>query len=394
MFRLERFFLHGILRAALPGAIGLLALGCASPGPPLPPSLHLPKPVENLRAERVAGEVRLTWTTPTTTTDGDKIKGPMTAVVCLDTTDLSQLPAPAAKSSKKMGKRPSTTLAVTVPCDAVAQMAAAPGRGSAVVAVPATGPARVVGIRIDLRNALGKSGGASPTVLVAAGAAPAEVGQFKVSARREGILAAWQAGTPDAVVELRRTLTATAAGPVVKAAATKAPTPFSPGASKAEATELVLRPDGTGDAGGMVDRSAVDGSSYTYVAQRVRTVTLGGHALELRSAASAPVSITYRDVFPPKAPTGLQLIPAGGFGDAPSIDLSWDANAESDVLGYNVYRAEGGEFVKVNGEPLPAPAYRDLRVEPGHTYSYRVTAVDQRRNESAPGGVLRETLRK
>jgi len=391
MFRVKRFFV-----CLLPLA---LALGCASPGPPLPPSLNLPKPVEKLSAERVAGEVRLTWTTPATTTDGEKIKGPMTAVVCLNTANPGVvLAADTSRKSSKKSKRTAATAPTNVaPCNAVAQVAAVPGAGSAVAAVPAAGPAALAGVRIDLRNAAGRSAGPSAEVLVAVGAAPPDVGQVKVLARREGVLVEWRADAAGSAVELRRTLTATSTGPVTKdetAKRDKAPTPFSPGASKSEAVDLMLRADATGDAGGMVDRSAVDGSSYTYVAQRVRRVTLDGHELELRSAASVPVSITYKDVFPPKAPTGLELVPSGGFGDAPSIDLSWDANAENDVLGYNVYRAENGEFVKVNAELLPAPAYRDLRVEPGHTYSYRVTAVDQRQNESAPGAAIRETLRK
>ena len=394
---LERFFLRalpGLPTRPLAGLLPVaLALGCASPGPPLPPSLHLPKPVENLRAERVAGETSLTWTTPATTTDGDRIKGAMTAVVCLDTTNLSEVTT--AIPQRRTGRRTAATApATSFPCDEVTRVPASPGPGSAVAVVPATGPARVVGVRIDLRNSVGRSAGPSPIVLVAAGAAPVEVARFQVSARRDGVLATWEPGTPDAVVELRRTLAATAAGPVAKQTEAKTPATFSPGVSKTEPTEMVLRAEGAGDAGGMLDRSAVDGSSYLYTAQRVRTVMLDGHALELRSRVSAPVTITYRDVFPPRAPAGLELIPTGGFGDAPSIDLSWEANAESEVVGYNVYRAEDGKFLKVNAQLLPAPAYRDLRVEPGRTYSYRVTAVDQRGNESTPSAVVREALRK
>jgi len=64
------------------------------------------------------------------------------------------------------------------------------------------------------------------------------------------------------------------------------------------------------------------------------------------------------------------------------------------VLGYNVYRSSGGEFVKVTAEIVPVPSFRDMHAEPGQQYTYRVTAVDQRGNESAPGASATETLRK
>ena len=86
----------------------------------------------------------------------------------------------------------------------------------------------------------------------------------------------------------------------------------------------------------------------------------------------------------------------GGFNEAPSIDLSWDANLETDVAGYNVYRkdASSGEFMRLNAEPVSASAFRDMKAEAGHSYEYRVTAVDRQHNESEPSDVIRETLRK
>ena len=39
------------------------ATGCANPGPPKPPSLRLPAPAKDLRADRIGNEVHLSWTT-------------------------------------------------------------------------------------------------------------------------------------------------------------------------------------------------------------------------------------------------------------------------------------------------------------------------------------------
>src|SRR5581483_2448592 len=47
----------------------VLLAGCGVVRPPLPPSLDLPQPVQDLRAVRKADRVMLAWTLPTQTTD-------------------------------------------------------------------------------------------------------------------------------------------------------------------------------------------------------------------------------------------------------------------------------------------------------------------------------------
>ena len=60
----------------IPLITGLCAalLGCASTGPPLPPSLELPKPPNDLRASRKGDRVTLSWTVPSQTTDGQSVR--------------------------------------------------------------------------------------------------------------------------------------------------------------------------------------------------------------------------------------------------------------------------------------------------------------------------------
>src|SRR5260370_17487286 len=70
------------LPAAAAAPLIAFAAGCASPGPPRPPSLNLPEVVKDLTAERVGDVVRLHWTTPEMTTDRIGIKGAMTAEIC------------------------------------------------------------------------------------------------------------------------------------------------------------------------------------------------------------------------------------------------------------------------------------------------------------------------
>src|SRR5690349_23032517 len=59
----------------LPALVGTVLLAaCGTPGPPLPPSLELPKPVTDLRAARRGDKVYLAWSPPTQTTERQTIR--------------------------------------------------------------------------------------------------------------------------------------------------------------------------------------------------------------------------------------------------------------------------------------------------------------------------------
>jgi Fibronectin type III domain len=68
-----------------------------------------------------------------------------------------------------------------------------------------------------------------------------------------------------------------------------------------------------------------------------------------------------------------------------SVSLHWKAST-SVVAGYNVYRAEKSEgpFAKLNSSPIRETNYKDTGVQAGHTYFYKVAAVDAKGKESEP----------
>jgi hypothetical protein len=233
----------------------------------------------------------------------------------------------------------------------------------------------------------------------------------------------WQPDATSAVVELDR-LPVGPGGVVLQPAAPKPATKSSskplakkPAASPRKATsaaapkplssdpsapiEVKLRtPARANDPGGTIDHTAQMGDTYSYSAQRVRSVTLDGHTLELRSLVSPPVTVVMRSIFPPHSPTGLEAVPGGATPADRSIDLSWSPNTEDDLAGYIVYRQEidsngvaAATATRLNATPVVGPAYRDQTAMPGHRYAYRVAAVDTAGNESAPSDAVQETLR-
>jgi hypothetical protein len=129
------------------------------------------------------------------------------------------------------------------------------------------------------------------------------------------------------------------------------------------------------------DKDFVFGKTYLYI---VRSVVLAdGSAIE--SNDSSPAIVTPKDIFPPASPQGLiaSVVPPRA-GELPEVDLSWSISMDSRVAGYRVYRSEqeSTQGQLITPELLLSPAYRDTSIEPGHSYWYRVTAVDRAGNES------------
>ncbi|MGB8225261.1 MAG: right-handed parallel beta-helix repeat-containing protein [Sedimentisphaerales bacterium] len=121
------------------------------------------------------------------------------------------------------------------------------------------------------------------------------------------------------------------------------------------------------------DDSVINNTTYYYV---VTAVDVNEH----ESGYSSQSSATPADTNAPATPTGLEA----AAGDQ-IVLLGWNANSESDLAGYNIYRSttSGSGYIKLNSSLLIAPDYNDSNVTNTITYYYVVTAVDTSSNESA-----------
>jgi hypothetical protein len=369
------------------GALALLiplAIGCASPGNPGPPTLNLSQVVTDLTAQRIGNQVQLHWTTPARTTDHLDIAGNLTAEVCRQTNP----------TSSSIGA-----------CVAVQHLPVHPGPSQTIDPLPqllTADPAVLVAYRIQIFNVAGRSAGLSAQAFTASGVAPPTVAQLRATPTRDGAVIEWlrqTSATPIAsTVEIDRVpSSASIPQKALAKSASKQPLQLTP--PKPSEVHLEAGKD-LADPGGTLDRTAQKGETYTYTAQRVRSVELGGHTLELRSPKSTAVTMLFSDTFPPQAPTGLASVPGGTTSADRSIDLSWQPGTEADLAGYIVYRQEittngqpQGPATRLTQTPVVGPAFRDLTVAPGHRYTYRVTAIDAAGNESPPSADVQETLR-
>ncbi|HXB62343.1 MAG TPA: fibronectin type III domain-containing protein [Acidobacteriaceae bacterium] len=345
-------------------AVLLLLAGCASPGAPQPPSLHLPRPVNDLQAQRVGDSVQLRWTMPHDTTDGQELVGQRTVAVC------RRMGAGVCEQVQSLPETPAAkvTLEDVLP-----------------PAVVKASP-ELLTYEIEVMSTAGRSTGASDPAYTASGAAPLPVNGLQSAVTEQGVVLSWQqapevsmsAGT-EILLRRERLHGATVASAYEKSASQK-----NPLAPQREPDVQMLRVHA--DAGGTLDASAVFGEQYAYTVQRVEKLVLAGQSVEIRSEPSETVNVDVRDVFPPQAPQGLAVAdPVRGADGSYAIDLSWEANAEPDLAGYFVYRRDAGTqatAVRMNAQPLPAPAFHDASLLTGHTYTYSVTAVDKSGNES------------
>jgi hypothetical protein len=326
--------------------------------------------VDDLSGQRKGTRVLLAWTAPTQTTDRQNIRHATTTRICrafdeFPMTDcrevVKQLSASEMTSQITPGQNPKVSY-------------------EDVVSPQQMGPNRFVSYAVEVFNDRGRSAGLSNQVrLPLAPTLPAPL-DLSAEVTPEGVVLHWT-GTPRSALppdtqklEFRYRIYRRVTGQV----------------NYSMVEEVPL--DGPDYA--VPDKSFEWGQTYEY---KVASVTIlpqgaGKTPVEVEGDDSPIVRVVVQDIFPPARPTGLQAV-FSGVGQKPFIDLSWDPNSESDLQGYIVYRHEDDHpAVALNQEPVRAPSYRDENVQPGHTYTYSVQAVDVRGNASPRSVEASETV--
>jgi Ca-dependent carbohydrate-binding module xylan-binding/Lysyl oxidase/Fibronectin type III domain len=181
----------------------------------------------------------------------------------------------------------------------------------------------------------------------------------------------------------------------------------------ATATTVTLRARGDQCSGAPIGTVLIDGStvltasvsatSYTDYSAAVN-IPAGTHTVRItypndfrtsstcdRNLRPDKVTLVYStstDATPPAPPTGVTATAGTG-----TVSLSWSANTEPDLAGYNVYRstASGGPYTKVNASLLTTRSYSDSGLTNGTTYYYVVKAVDTTGNVSNPSSQVQGT---
>jgi hypothetical protein len=345
------------LRLALSSLTISLLIGCGTPGAPQPPSLHLPKPVTDLKAVRKGNKVYLSWTAPAETTDGEGIRSEGRVLVC------RALQTPTAASCREQAGE------LMLP----AANATADRRQTFVddvgPAIAANDPHDFFTYNVIAANNRGKSAGPSNPVAVFLAPSVPPAKDVRAQIQPDAVVLSW---TPQPTPASR--LNAQFAQPIYRTAENTEP----------QLLVTLSSADST-----YKDTTFTWEKPYTYSVTTVTKVLShdGSKTLyEFEGESSAPLAVTPHDTFPPAAPQAVQAVYSSGF-----IDLAWHPNTEGDIAGYNVYRGQQ----KLNAQLVTASAFRDDKLQgiaPGTELFYYVTAVDSQGNESARSEAATERI--
>jgi hypothetical protein len=352
-----------LLRGTLLLAVGASVwwTGCASLGPPEAPSLELPKAPSDLRAARKGDKVTLTWTIPARTTYRQSVRYLGKTQVCrsLDAAltkcdvRVGEVAPPSDFAKKETGGQKLTaTYTDTLPLDPRLRNMF----GFATYAV-------------EVLNPEGRGAGLSNLAHVPLAEALPPPTDFSAGVTAQGVVLTWTGvlwslPNPNPIRRSYR---------VYRRAL-------------GSQQEILV---GEREAGAEKNLSLTDQSfewekTYYYRCDTLTVIAQTGKPeIRIEGDDTPDVEVFADDKFPPAVPSGLQAVFSGP-GQQPFIDLIWAPVTDADLDGYNVYRHEaGGAPVRLNTELVKTPAFRDMQVVAGKTYFYSVSAVDQRRNESA-----------
>src|SRR5713101_5977512 len=354
-----------------PTALCLLLASCAQTGPPLPPSLELPKPPTDLRVSRKGNSVTLTWSEPTLTTDRQSVRYLGPTLVCRSVNpdrlqpemtvcgNPVQLLPPPSDAPQKPGspRSASQTYTDTLPPIMLQQ-----------------DPATEITYAVEVLNRNARGAGLSNRVPVPAILTLPPPGDLAAELTGDGVVLTWtSAGESQSVSS-----DSPANSPSVQQRYRVYRRDESSG-KDAIAGEVSLGEPGPVH---FTDPSFEWGKTYLYRITAVSIIKRPDSEVQVEGDDTPAVRVVARDVFPPSVPAGLQAAYSGE-GQEPFIDLIWAPVTNADLAGYNVYRSEANATaVKLNSELVKSPLYRDSAVASGKTYTYSVSAVDVRGHES------------
>lgn len=352
-------------------------VSCGTPRPPLPPSLELPLPVTDLHAFRKADQVTLIWTVPIKTTDGTKIHDYGPTLICRSLEVAPNRCAQVGVIPESELPRPKPTPATQNPPKGKQTSGLIPAQATFIDSLPHEledkFPISVATYAVETQNDRLRSAGLSNQVQVPLlpTLSPPEAPTAKVT--NEGVVLTWPAVFPDEQVPgitysyklYRREHAGGAAAAVGQI-------PLS----------ISAQPE-------FVDSGLQWQKTFDYWITIVSVLSSGA---QIEGDDSSKVTIFANDVFPPATPSGLQAV-TSGVGQQPFVDLTWAPNTEADLAGYNVYRRVNDQpWLKINKDPVKTEAFRDSDVQRGAGYSYEVSAVDLRGNESEKSEATNETV--
>ncbi|MCK5057187.1 MAG: hypothetical protein KAT34_11065 [Candidatus Aminicenantes bacterium] len=126
--------------------------------------------------------------------------------------------------------------------------------------------------------------------------------------------------------------------------------------------------------------TGIDGNYFYYI------TTISSNIVESDPSNIATVKIT--DIFPPEPPQNLVV-----FKHKDHLFLTWERVTERDLSHYKIYRKSsraGIDNFETIADKVDDNYFKDIKISKETTYSYYVTAVDVKGNESKKSNIVKE----
>ncbi len=344
----------------------LVIVGCAAPGEPTTRHPVVPVAVSDLSARQFGNSFSLAFTLPTRSTDHEALaEHPVIEIY------RAELP-PGGIPVKQTPWR----LAYTIPSEQLDQYLVGQHfefRDSLTAEDFSRVPGTSAAYKVRARATRARASSDSNIVTARIYQAPDPPREVHLEITEPALIVHWAAVNPP-------TGTTSVTYRVYRGVAEPGETNISQDISKAK-LKSPLEQEGSSSGAEFLDVHFEFGTPYVYTVRSV--AQYGSDSVE--SADSVPTLVTPRDIFPPATPTGLEIAVIPASQQVPAfVELSWAISTEEDLAGYFVYRSDREDTPgdRINVDILPSPAFRDISVQPGKRYYYRVSALDRAGNES------------
>jgi fibronectin type 3 domain-containing protein len=301
--------------------------------------LNIPERVQDLAAKQVEKNLEILWTWPLLTTEGARLEDVERFVVYgMPIANASQPPSPEAFDSQATEWRELTGAEIEP---------YGPGKKIelSIAAAEHIGKTYALAVRAESRR--GRRGALSNIQVIELIEPPATPAVPAASTTPEGVALTWRAAERATAYRIYRQ---------------------APGGQE-------FQPQGEAASSAFNDASIQWGQTYQY---RVRGLTQTSAGVT-EGADSPTVEIIAKDTFPPAPPSDLRAVVT-----PTSVELSWRESAEPDFAGYRIRRRLADAApTALNEQLLATPSFSDRTIQPGSTYRYTLTALDQNGNESA-----------
>ncbi len=326
-----------------------LLLACGSVGEPLPPLLNIPERSEGLHAKQTVDGIVLSWVPPIRTTEAMPLREKLRFAIY--ELALNQSTKPISVKHFESASREVTVIESPTPNKLI--------RGAR-LSITLNFPHSQEGVFVYgvlTNNQANRSNGFSDLATVEIVEGPEAPSEPIAKVSSDGIIVKWKSAARASTYQILR---------------------------RSNKTDPLIE-IGMANTTRFLDKQFTWDTPYTYLIRSARRTSTG----LTEGPLSPSVEVFAHDIFPPKPPHGLTVVPLES-----RVDLSWHPNTEPDFSGYRIYRRTSEtSTVVINGDTLVRSArFTDRSIAPKTTYHYTITAVDQKGNESHEGQAVRTAV--